>query len=69
VQLAFDGAVHLFICAEVLNELRDVASRPSVVEKLRLTFDRVDEFVESIELAGMLLQDFAQHFIYDRDPR
>jgi predicted nucleic acid-binding protein len=36
VQLAIGGAVELFVSPEVLEELRDVSSRPRVVAKLRI---------------------------------
>jgi putative PIN family toxin of toxin-antitoxin system len=68
VQLVLDDRVLLFICPEVTQELRDVAGRPTVATKLRITPERVDAFVEAIEVAAVLLEDFARPFQYSRDP-
>jgi putative PIN family toxin of toxin-antitoxin system len=68
VQLAIDGKVNLFISPHVIEELRDVTSRPKVIAKLRLVQDRVEEFFEAIEIAATLLDGFPQVFTYQRDP-
>jgi putative PIN family toxin of toxin-antitoxin system len=68
VQLAIDGDVHLFISPAVLEELRDVASRPKVITKLRIVEDRVAEYIEAIEIAATLLADIPDVFTYRRDP-
>ncbi len=68
VQLALDGEIELFLSLTVLDELRDVASRPKVVRQLQLTPDRAEEFIEAVEVAATVLADFAETFSYDRDP-
>jgi putative PIN family toxin of toxin-antitoxin system len=68
VQLAIDGAVSLFISASVLEELRDVTSRPKVISKLRLVAERVEEFLEAIAVAATLIDGFPESFVYTRDP-
>ena len=52
VQLAIDRNVSLFISPAVLEELRDVTSRPAVIAKLHLVADRVEDFFENIEIAA-----------------
>ena len=68
MQLAIDGNVNLFVSPLVLAELRDVASRPKVIEKLHLIADRVEAFFEVIEIAATLLDGFPETFAYQRDP-
>lgn len=68
VQLAFDGKVNPFVSSSVLEELRDVASRPKVIAKLRIVADRAQEFFESVEIAATVLADFPEVFTYRRDP-
>jgi putative PIN family toxin of toxin-antitoxin system len=68
VRLAIDGDLNLFLSPAVLEELREVASRPKVIAKLRLTADRTDQFLEAIEIAGTVLAGFPQSFVYQRDP-
>lgn len=68
VQLAIDRKVSLFISPSVLEELREVTSRPKVVTKLRLLTNRVEEFFEAIEVAATLLVGFPEVFSYTRDP-
>ena len=68
IQLALDGKISLFISPTILEELRDVTSRPKVVAKLELVRGRVEDFVEAIESAATILEGFAEPFNYDRDP-
>ncbi len=68
VQLAIDGNVDLFLSPAVLDELRDVASRPKVIAKLHLTSNRIQEFFQVIEIAATLLAGFPELFVYQRDP-
>jgi putative PIN family toxin of toxin-antitoxin system len=68
VQLAIEGKVSLFLSPAVLEELRDVASRPRVIAKLGLVADRVEQFLEAVEIAATVLTDFPETFAYRRDP-
>jgi len=68
VQLAINGDVSLFISSTVLDELRDVTSRPRLMAKLALVDKRVAEFVERLSIAATLLADFPEIFRYSRDP-
>ena len=62
VQLAIEGKVKLFVSPAVLGEVREVASRPQVVAKLHLVADRVQEFLQAIELAATVLVGFPEPF-------
>lgn len=68
VQLAIDAKVNLFISPIVLEELREVTSRPKVTTKLHLVADRVEEFFEAIEIAATVLTGFPEVFSLQRDP-
>jgi putative PIN family toxin of toxin-antitoxin system len=68
VQIAIDRKVDLFVSPKVLDELRDVASRPKVIDKLHLTPDRTEEFIGVIEIAATVLTGFPETFTYSRDP-
>jgi putative PIN family toxin of toxin-antitoxin system len=68
VQLALDQRIHLFVSPAGLGELRDVCNRPKVAHKLHLTAERVEAFLEAIELAATSLEDVPERFTYDRDP-
>jgi putative PIN family toxin of toxin-antitoxin system len=52
----------------VFEALRDVTSRPKVIAKLGLTAERVQEFVEAVEIAATVLTGFPEVFAYQRDP-
>jgi putative PIN family toxin of toxin-antitoxin system len=68
VQLALEGKVSLFISPFVLEELGEVARRPKVVAKLHRVADRIEAFLEAIEIAATLLTGFPEDFSYKRDP-
>jgi len=68
VQLALDGKVSLFVSPAVVEELRDVASRPKVFAKLGLTASWVQEFLEAVEIAATVLTSVPLLFAYERDP-
>jgi len=68
VQLAIDRKVNLIVSPRVVEELREVTSRPKVIAKLRLVAERVEEYFEAIEIAATLLTDVPEVFTYKRDP-
>lgn len=68
VQLAFDAQIELFVSSFVLGELSDVVSRPTVIRKLGLVSDRVEAFIEAVEVSATVLEGFAELFHYERDP-
>lgn len=67
-QLAVDARVSLFVSSAVIEELRDVTARPKLVRKLRITPDRIEEFLESVSVVATLLDSFPEPFTYSRDP-
>lgn len=68
VQFAIAGKVSLFVSPVVLDELREVASRPKVIERLKIGSNRAQAFIECIELAATVLVGFPEPFKYARDP-
>src|SRR5439155_7504885 len=64
VQLAFDGAFHLFISPVVLDELRDVSNRPNVIAKLGLIPQRVEQLLAAIQISATILAGFPDLFSY-----
>jgi len=68
VQFAFDRKVNLFASPAVIAELREVTSRPKVIAKLHLVPGRVDEFIDTLEIAATILDGFPELFVYQRDP-
>lgn len=67
VDLALRGQVQLFLCAEIIAELRDVAGRPRVAAKLKITSERAETYITSLELVATLLEGFPRPFTYERD--
>ncbi len=68
VQLAVHRQVSLFVSPLVLEELREVTSRPRVIAKFHLVASQMEEFFEAIEIAATLLAGFPEVFSYQRDP-
>ena len=68
-KLTTNGLVSLFVSSVVVNELRNVTSRPIVIRKLRLTTERVAEFLETINIIATSLDGFAEPFTFERDPK
>ena len=67
VQMAIDGVVRLFVSPVVIDELRTVAARPKVIARMRLVTERVEAFLDTIQLAATVLSGFDEPFAYDRD--
>jgi putative PIN family toxin of toxin-antitoxin system len=66
---ARSGRVSLFYSDFVLDELRDVALRPRLVERFRITQEAVEMFIELSQKAGVYLARVPEVFRYDRDPK
>lgn len=68
-QLVDDGRLTLCLSPEILAEVRDVLSRPSIRRKFpHLDGERVDEFLASAEAKGVVLDEVHHVFSYARDP-
>jgi putative PIN family toxin of toxin-antitoxin system len=62
--------IELFISDEVLNEVRDVLSRPMLQKKFPLlTDERADRLVETLLRQATLIDPVPHKFSYSRDPR
>lgn len=68
VSLALDGKVALFISEVVLEEIRDVTSRPELVKRFRLRPDRVEALIDNLPNAAVLLSEVPEVWSYERDP-
>ena len=64
------GAITVFVSEAILNEVRDVLSRPRVRRKAsQMTDERVDALLQNLAASTTLIQDVPQHFTYPRDPQ
>jgi len=64
------GAVELCISKEIVDEIRDVLTRPRIRQRFSsLTDQLVDRFLESIERKAVLVHDVPRIFEYHRDPK
>jgi len=68
VQLALGRRIELVISPRVLAELTEVAARPRVATKLRLTPELVMAFITALELVAVSVDSVPEQFAYERDP-
>ena len=55
---------------DILDEVRDVLSRPKIRQKNpRITDERVDALLTRLAEQGTLLESIPKHFSYERDPK
>jgi putative PIN family toxin of toxin-antitoxin system len=59
----------LFISEFVLDELRDVTSRSSIVARFRFTDERLKLFLESLVELATMVGDVPHVFEFPRDPK
>lgn len=70
LRLVDSDALSLFVSAEILEEVRDVLSRPKIREKNPdINDERVDAFINRVSVKTIMVKDVRQHFIYLRDPK
>jgi uncharacterized protein len=70
LRLVDEGRVTLCLSGAILNEIRDVLSRPTTLRKFpQLSPEWVVTFVESVESKGLLLPEPPRVLILDRDPK
>lgn len=68
VQLAKEQKLSIFVSAYAIDELRDVATRPKIQTKFRLTVEMIEQFCRDL-LAHSTLIDVVPHvFDFPRDP-
>lgn len=64
------GVVELYLSPEIINELRDVLTRPRLrVRFPALTDLLVNEFLKSLERQAVFIRDVPHIFSYERDPK
>ncbi len=64
------GNVLLFISNEILEEIRDVLTRPKVLFKYpHLTVESVEIFLNRVLSKAKLINKTPKHFQYSRDPK
>jgi putative PIN family toxin of toxin-antitoxin system len=68
VELALTKKVELFISQHVLEEIRDVTSRPKLIAKFKLRSERVAALLKSLPESATLVIDIPDIWKYDRDP-
>ncbi len=65
-----DSIITLFVSNDILDEVRDVLSRPKIRQKNpRITNEQVDALLTRLAEKGTLLEDVPNHFSYERDPK
>lgn len=65
-----DSTISLFVSNDILDEVRDVLSRPLIRQKNpRITDERVDALLTRLAEKGILLESVPKLFSYERDPK
>lgn len=65
-----DSTISLFVSNEILDEVRDVLSRPKIRQKnSRITDKQVDALLTRLAEKGTLIESVPKHFSYERDPK
>ncbi len=63
------GAFTLYVSDELMEEIRDVLTRPELRRKSsQYTDEDIEEFIARIETQAVRLSDLPEHFHYARDP-
>ncbi|MBC7784802.1 MAG: putative toxin-antitoxin system toxin component, PIN family [Burkholderiales bacterium] len=68
VALAIDKSLLLFISPYVLQEIREVATRPKLIAKLHLRPDRVQALLDNIPKFAVCIAAVPVTWGYERDP-
>ena len=68
VTLALEAKVALFVSPQVLEEIREVTSRPKLVRKFRLRLDRVQLLLDNLRKAAVVVPHVREEWTYARDP-
>lgn len=68
VDLALSRAVSLFLSPQVLEEIRDVTSRPKLVSRFKIRPERVQVLLENLPKSGVLVPLVPTLWSYERDP-
>jgi uncharacterized protein len=69
-ELVVNGKVELIVSADVLDEVRDVLTRPEIQAKFtQATVEKVDIFIEEILEYATFVSSVPKKFSYPRDPK
>jgi putative PIN family toxin of toxin-antitoxin system len=68
VDLVITGTVDLYVSPQVLEEIRDVTSRPKLIARFKLRADRVAALLETLPKVASLVLDVPETWKYERDP-
>ena len=68
VQLAKEQKLTVFVSAYGIDELREVANRPSMQQKFKLTVEMVEQFCLNIVAHSTLIDVVPHVFDFPRDP-
>jgi putative PIN family toxin of toxin-antitoxin system len=63
------GTLTLFVSADVLDELADVAIRPHIVRKYGLAAEFVAEFITEVRSFATFVEEVPHVFDFPRDPK
>ena len=70
MRLVDNDAITLFVSHDILEEVREVLSRPKIRQKnSTITNERVGVFLRRLAEKAALVDDVRQHFTYARDPK
>jgi putative PIN family toxin of toxin-antitoxin system len=70
LRLVDNDVISLFVSNEILDEVRDVLSRPKIRKRNPdINDERVDALIIRISGKATIVGDVRQHFIYSRDPK
>jgi putative PIN family toxin of toxin-antitoxin system len=68
VDLALNGSVALFISPGILDEVRDVTTRPELTARFKLRAERVDALLDALPTCAIVIAEIPEAWSYDRDP-
>jgi putative PIN family toxin of toxin-antitoxin system len=70
LRMVDDSTISLFVTDEILDEVRDVLSRPKIRQKNpRITDERVNALLTRLAEQGTLIENVPKYFSYERDPK
>ena len=65
-----NDALSLFVSESVLEEVREVLSRPKIRQRNpEITDERIDALINRVLEKAVVVNDVRQHFNYSRDPK
>src|SRR5277367_3692453 len=68
LSLALEGKIALIVSPYVLDEIRDVTSRPDLIAKFKFRPDRVEALFENLASAAIVLTKVGVYWDYPQDP-